>query len=53
MAKKPVDACLELKGEDAVDFHRYMSDPNDITPKGRDMLKKARELAESLDIDEI
>ena len=53
MAKKPVDVCLELKGEDAVDFHRYVSDPDDITPKGREMLKKAKELAELLDIDEI
>lgn len=53
MAKKPVDLCLELKGEDAVELHRYMNDPTDITPEGRELLKKADELAQTMKLEDL
>lgn len=53
MAKKPVNLCLELNGEDAIEFHRYMNDPEDITQKGKELLKKARKDAEKLSLDEL
>ncbi len=53
MVKKPVNNCLELTGEDAVEFHRYMNDPDDITPKGRELLRKAREIAKKKSLDEL
>jgi hypothetical protein len=45
MAKKPVELCLELKGEDAVQFYKYLDDPDDITPEGRELLKEAKLIA--------
>ncbi len=53
MAKKPVNLCLELNGDDAIEFHRYMNDPDDITQKGKELLKKARNEAEKLSLDEL
>jgi hypothetical protein len=45
--------CLELEGEDAVEFERYMNDPDDITPEGRELLRKARELAKEKSLEEL
>ena len=53
MAKKPVNLCMNLRGEDARDFNTYMNNPGDITPKGRDMLKKARIMASKMSLDEL
>ncbi len=53
MAKKPVDLCLELRGEDAKEFHRYMDDPTDITPEGRELLKKADKLAQTMKLEDL
>lgn len=53
MAKKPINLCMELRGDDARDFNIYMNNPTDITPKGREMLKKAREMANRMSLDEL
>lgn len=53
MVKKPINLCLELAGDDAVEFHRYMNDPDDITPKGKELLKQARKDASKLSLDEL
>ncbi len=53
MAKKVVDLCLELTGEDAVELHRYMNDPTDITPEGRELLKKADKLAQTMKLEDL
>jgi hypothetical protein len=53
MVKRPVNHCLELTGEDAVEFDRYMNDPDDITPEGRELLRKAREDAKKMSLDEL
>ncbi len=53
MVKKPVDLCLELKGDDAKELHRYMNDPTDITPEGRELLKKADRLAQTMKLEDL
>lgn len=45
MAQKPVELCLELKGEDAIQFKKYIEDPKDDTPEGRELMKEAAKLA--------
>jgi len=53
MVYKPVNLCLELDGEDAIEFERYMNDPDDITPEGRELLRKAHEDAKKMSLDEL
>jgi hypothetical protein len=43
---RPIKLGLVLEGEDAVRFEKYLEDPDDITPEGRELLKKAKKLAE-------
>lgn len=49
---KPIELGLVLEGEDARRFEKYMNDPNDITPEGRQLLTDARKLAKTLDLNE-
>lgn len=49
---KPIELGLVLKGDDALRFDKYLNDPNDITPEGRQLLIEARELAKTLDLNE-
>ncbi len=42
---KPIKLGLILEGEDAVRFEKYLSDPDDITPEGKKLLKEASRLA--------
>jgi hypothetical protein len=42
----PIKPGLTLEGEDAVRFEKYLEDPDDITPEGRELLRKAKKLAE-------
>jgi hypothetical protein len=49
---KPIEIGLVLEGEDARRFDEYMNDPNAIPPEGRQLLKEARELAQTLDLNE-
>jgi hypothetical protein len=43
---RPVELCLVLEGEDAIRFEKYLNDPDDITPEGRELLRKAKKIAE-------
>jgi hypothetical protein len=43
---RPIKLGLVLEGEDAIRFEKYLNDPDDITPEGRELLKKAKKLAE-------
>lgn len=45
MAKNPTSLCLELNGEDAIQFLRYLADPEDDTPEGKQLMRNAAELA--------
>ncbi len=45
MAKK-IELGLELKGEDARDFQRYLQKP-DYTPRGKEVLRRAYEISKS------
>ncbi len=45
MTKKPTSLCLELKGEDAIQFQRYLADPEDDTSEGKQLMRNAAELA--------
>jgi hypothetical protein len=37
---KPIEFCTELTGEDALNFHRYMENP-DATLEGRELIREA------------
>jgi len=41
---KPIELGLELEGEDALRFHRYMENPDD-TKEGRELIQEAVRLA--------
>ncbi len=43
---RPIELCLTLEGEDAIRFEKYLNDPDDITPEGRELLRKAKKMAE-------
>jgi hypothetical protein len=43
---RPIKLGLILEGEDAIKFERYLDDPDDITPAGKELLRKAKKLAE-------
>jgi hypothetical protein len=43
---RPIKLGLVLEGDDAIRFDKYLNDPEDITPEGRELLKKAKKLAE-------
>jgi hypothetical protein len=45
MAKK-IESCLELTGQDAIDFKNYLANPQ-YTACGREMLEKAYALSKS------
>jgi hypothetical protein len=45
MAKK-IESCLELTGQDAIDFKNYMANPQ-YTACGRELLEKAYALSKS------
>jgi hypothetical protein len=45
MIKKPIDLCLELKGEDAVQFQKYLENPDADTIDGRELMREAAKLA--------
>lgn len=53
MAKKPIDLCLELNGEDAIELHRYLNDFTDIAPEGRELLRKAEKLAQTMKLEDL
>jgi hypothetical protein len=46
MAKKPIELCLELNGDDAVQFNKYMENLEDDTPEGRELMRDAVKLAD-------
>jgi len=48
MAKKPIELCLELKGKDAIQFYKYIADPDAITPEGRKLLKEGKAKAKKI-----
>ncbi len=43
---RPIELGLVLEGEDAIRFEKYLNDPDDITPEGRELLRKAKKMAE-------
>jgi len=53
MAKKPIELCLELKGEDAREFQKYMNNPDDDTPEGRKLMREAAKLAKEKRLEEL
>jgi len=43
---KPLETGLELTGEDALRFHRYMEGHEELPQRGREMMRVAVRLAE-------
>jgi hypothetical protein len=43
---KPLETGLELTGEDALRFHRYMEGHEELPQRGREMMRIAIRLAE-------
>jgi hypothetical protein len=37
---KPIKLGLVIEDEDTIGFEKYLADPDDITPEGRELLKR-------------
>ena len=53
MTKKPIDLCLELKGEDAVQFQKYIENPDADTIDGRELMREATKLARQKKLEDL
>jgi hypothetical protein len=52
MAKKPIELCLELTGDEATRFQQYLDNPTD-TREGRELSAQALELARKTRLEDL